>query len=210
VQKEGYKVVARDIQLREGGERFEITLEREKAFDIYERGMAFLKEGRFPEAAEALARATDLNPTFDAAFYSRGVALEKVGLFADAVQNYKRAVELDSKRFEYQLALALALVKVERHEEALPRFKEAAALRPEYPETFLEWARTLRKLKQLEEATEQFQRVLALNPRRFDACDELANVLWDRGERSGDTELTAKAIETRRWCVAIKEGRPKP
>jgi tetratricopeptide (TPR) repeat protein len=65
--------------------------------DVYvNRGVAYLKAGRFEEARADFSHALDLNVTDQApVFFNRGMAEEKMGRLSDAYHDYRWAANLD-------------------------------------------------------------------------------------------------------------------
>jgi len=68
-------------------------LPEEELLTAYNRGNAYLSEGRFEEALNEFNRAADLDPTKGDVYLSRGIAEEKLFQWEAAVADYKLANE---------------------------------------------------------------------------------------------------------------------
>ena len=84
----------------------------------YNLGMAAYRLERWSEAAEALARAIELNPDRAASVFFRGMALVNLERCAEAVEALERALELDPSRTQGHYYLAGCLRTLGRTAEA--------------------------------------------------------------------------------------------
>ena len=98
----------------------------------HDQGAALMRLGRFPEAAQALRRAVELDPTDEGSWRLLGGALASQGDSAGAVAAFERAAQLAPSSAKNQYNLAVALQNTDRLYEAKTRLEQALALDPDY------------------------------------------------------------------------------
>ena len=91
-----------------------------------------MKLEKFPQAAEALARATEARKDDKALWTMRGFAEERAGQYDGAVTSYDEALRLDARDKGTWSSKGLALLHLRRFEDALKCFDAALALDPAY------------------------------------------------------------------------------
>ncbi len=75
---------------------------RKQAVSQVEFGIAVAQKGLWQEAVYRWQRATEIDPTYAAAFNNLAVAYEQLGRFDEAGQAYARAVELEPENLSIQ------------------------------------------------------------------------------------------------------------
>ena len=100
--------------------------------DPREAGAAYLRQGRFDEAAQSLARATTQNPDDENAWRLLGGAYASQGDYARAVEAFRRAVTLLPLSAKNHYNLGVALQGADDTTEARAAFEKALALDPGY------------------------------------------------------------------------------
>jgi tetratricopeptide (TPR) repeat protein len=103
------------------------VLAGDRAWCLYNRGLAYLEVGQLDRARRDLDRALTLEPNFAAAALSRGTLHYREGRLAQAVTDLERALAagLDSAAVRYNLAL----VYLARHDRAASLASARLALR---------------------------------------------------------------------------------
>lgn len=66
------------------------------AFDLFQEGVAYHKEGEYEQAIEYYDMALETDPLLIDAWSNKGYALQSLGLYDEALENYYRALEIDS------------------------------------------------------------------------------------------------------------------
>ncbi len=89
------------------------------------RASDLIKQQKFDEAAEILAKETQASPEDPQAAFFYGVALEGTGKHDQAEAQYRRAIKLDPKLIEASQNLSAVLLTAEKNDEAL-KVTEAA------------------------------------------------------------------------------------
>jgi Flp pilus assembly protein TadD len=65
-------------------------------------GSAFIRNHKYPQAIEHLAKAIEFNPEYSAAWKKYGVALEKNGMLNEAIKAYKKGIKVADKKGDKQ------------------------------------------------------------------------------------------------------------
>jgi len=68
----------------------------DEAFDLFQEGVEYHKEGDFVRAIEYYDMALELDPQLKFAWSNKGYALQDLGEYDDALRCYYRALEIDS------------------------------------------------------------------------------------------------------------------
>ncbi|MES2460609.1 MAG: tetratricopeptide repeat protein [Armatimonadota bacterium] len=97
-----------------------------------EEGTAFLRQGKFQEAAVALRRAVEVEPNDESAWRLLGGALASGGDAEGAVDAFERSVEINPNSAKNHYNAAVALQAVGRIVEARAAIAEALVLDPDY------------------------------------------------------------------------------
>ena len=114
----------------------------ETAYDLYERGRSFLREGHPHQAALVLSRAKLLEPEKASIREALGRALLMSGRAGRARQEFAKAVQLNPADDFAHFGLALACERTGQPDRARGHAKLAGALRPDVPD----YVRVIRRL----------------------------------------------------------------
>ncbi len=104
------------------------------AYELFSRGVWFLREGHPHQAAMLLARAKQLEPEKASIREALGRALYMSGRTARARREFAKAVQLDPASDYAHFALALACERTGERERAIGHLKLAIAMRPGMPD----------------------------------------------------------------------------
>lgn len=138
--------------------------ERVEAERWLEWGRALIRDERLDDAAEALQRATEAEPTWTKALTERGRLLEATGQWEVACEVYASLATLDAERLDARCSLAECLRKAERYGQALEAYDSVLATDPDYVFALAGRAEALRMLGHNEEALAGFDAALARKP----------------------------------------------
>lgn len=132
-------------------------------------GHAFLNEGKWLDAEDALTKATALDATQAAPFLFRGIALGKLQKSDDALRDFKQAVALNFQpRLQGKKFLADAHFERKEFSEAFLQYREIAMSDPAEIDRFIRpMALAINHLKKPEEA-------LALAKKAYEAHPDTA------------------------------------
>ena len=106
----------------------------------YERGMAYLGQGRFEAAIESLLQAVKLDPTDADALHGLGYAYLRSGRPQEAVELLKTAGELKPELIEAWRALGEACSRTNRNDEALEAYRQAICADPKNQNSYYKLA----------------------------------------------------------------------
>ena len=108
---------------------------------FYKLAKAYKKKEEWDKAATALARATDIAPSYANYWYERGWALEKraekqppesrVNAYEECKQPYQKCVEADPNKDECYSRLGVAHLFSDDEQKALANFTKAIEFRPD-------------------------------------------------------------------------------
>ena len=151
--------------------------------------------GKFPEAAESLRQAIELQPRHALSRFNLGNVLSGLGRFDEAAEAYARALELDPGKPEIMHALARVEVNRGRPREAIALYRRYLQLRPGDPGVYGSLGACHFHLRELEEAGENYRHALS---RRRDAAwlDGLGATLCQQGRQ-------AEAMQAHREAVCL-------
>ncbi len=106
-----------------------------------------------------------------------------------------------------EVNLAIASSGVGRDEEARRHFQNALALAPDDEAPDIQYGSWLRKKGRLEEAQARFTAALRKNPLSFAACDRLAQIYRDQGNRRAAEEIVDEGVQLA-WNGSARSGAP--
>lgn len=104
--------------------------DRESAYDLFSRGMGFLRDGHPHQAAMLLGRAKLLEPEKASIREALGRALFNSGRAARARCEFAKAVQIDPASDHAHFGLALACERTGQRSRAIGHLKLAIAMRP--------------------------------------------------------------------------------
>lgn len=92
------------------------------------RGVALVRLEKYLEAADALAAATQADPSLWRAWNAYGVAADYLGLKEEAIAAFNKSTELNPSDGSALNNLGVALLKADRRDEAIAAFRSALAV----------------------------------------------------------------------------------
>jgi tetratricopeptide (TPR) repeat protein len=162
-------------------------------------GSALMQQGKFADAATALARLVKIVPADIGGHNNLALALAAIGRPAEAEASYRRALKINPHYAGAHQNLAGLLARLGRLDEALAHQRLALALEPQRAEAHVLMAHTLREMVRLREAEASYRHALELQPDHFDAHLFLGLTLADLAEFDG-------ALAHLRHAVALRPG----
>jgi Tfp pilus assembly protein PilF len=123
---------------------------------LYVEGVLYLKQRNWPQAQNALEKATQIDPNHARAFAALGMALCDQGKYDAAIEPLEQSLHLDAAgAWETRWTLAKAYYQQEKYDEALKMSQEAlAASNGKAPEIGLLVAQSLTAVGRYEEAAQ--------------------------------------------------------
>ena len=113
------------------------ALAPKRAVKDYEKGMQLAQKGKFDEAEQHLAAATDLYPKYALAWFALGQLQQRNAKPEDARKSFESAIAADKKFVSPYDQLALLSAQSGKWEDAAVFSKEAITLNPvEFPSSF--------------------------------------------------------------------------
>jgi protein O-GlcNAc transferase len=128
-------------------------------------GTTFLSRRRFPEAADAYARAVQYQPQFTEAINNLGVALARMNRVEEAVEQFRRAAAQRPGWAEPYISMGNLFVNLDRLDAAADAFRQAVRSEPRRVESHELLGGVLARLGRLEEARPLFLETVRLQPR---------------------------------------------
>lgn len=150
----------------------------------YEKGLQLAQHGKFEEAMDRFASATDLYPKYAIAWYALGQLQQKQGHLSDARSSYQKASTSDTHYVSPYNQLAQLAAQEGKWEDAANFSKQAISLnRVEFPSSFWFNALANYNLKRPADAEQSTKDLLKLDTQHHfpDAENLMAQLLLDEG-----------------------------
>jgi tetratricopeptide (TPR) repeat protein len=168
-------------------------------------GMAFMSEGKVPDAIEQYQKALEITPAYTLVHFNLGAAYGQNGDWDKAIEQYQKAIELQPDYLPARNNLADALLRTGQTDKAIQQLQEAYKQSPKSTLICNNLGFLFLRTGQVNEAVAQFEETLAIDPNDLDACHYLARVL---ATCPGDGIRDApKAVELARKAIAISGGK---
>jgi tetratricopeptide (TPR) repeat protein len=113
--------------------RRHLELDPQSVNGIFQLGMSLMDQQRYPEAAAAFARATQLKADFGPAFFNLGFAMAKSGQKREAVGPFREAIRHSPEHIDSYILLADLFLQLGQPSEALALTQQAEAVNPTDP-----------------------------------------------------------------------------
>lgn len=196
-------------QLKEAASLYRKILVAEPAHFDANHGLGVLRaqQGRFVEAAQALANALKAMPHNAEALSNYGNVLTTLGHFEEALMSYEAALSL-SQVPVFWFNRGLVLMNLRRFEEAVASFDSALSLAPDYVEAFQSRAAALCELGRFSDALSSADAALKRKPDSADAFYIRGVALWRlrRFEAALDSYNLALGIAPRAPMILNDRG----
>jgi tetratricopeptide (TPR) repeat protein len=150
-------------------------------------GRAHLGTGAFPEAVDALNKATGFKHETASVWREYGRALRLSGNLSGAVDALNEAIRLQGKDEEGRLLLAYCFEAMGDDRQARLEAAKAVAVNPAYAEARHQLARLAWRAGALGESVEHYQEAIRLDPKAFPAYRELG-LVFDELDRLQDAQ----------------------
>ncbi|MSQ74060.1 MAG: tetratricopeptide repeat protein, partial [Betaproteobacteria bacterium] len=147
-----------------GADDRSIAQEQVAGASYQERGNAFLKEGKWDDAARCFRDAIALNPQDAEAHYKLGDVLYERRMLPEAEGSYRRALESKPDFTEAQINLGLTLDEQGRFAEAEACYRQVIAYNPDHALAHFNLGVTLNSQARLTEAEACYRRTAELKP----------------------------------------------
>ncbi len=167
-----------------------------KAEALLAEADAHLDRGSYGEAADAYARALELNPRHAVARNNFGAALSRLGRYLEAREQFRRAVELDPRLADAHSNLGSALLWTGHVIEAEAPLRRALKLSPKHVDAHVALGRTLYGVRRLRDAQDAYEKALKLAPSNVHALVGLGQIAASEG-RFGDAETLFRGASER-------------
>ena len=158
-------------------------------------GLAWRALGRPAEAAEACAKALDLDPDDAAAHVNRGVVVLALGDREAALSHFRRAVDLDPRQAQARTNLGELLRELGRPDDALPHCQAAVGIEPGLVDAHLNLGDVLLALGRPGPAAGSYYEAYRRDPNRARAAAGIGLVAVRQGAWSDALDCCAGAIE---------------
>ncbi len=159
-----------------------LSSERGMDLVLYHQGLAYLEEGRLPEARRSLAHSLALYPKSVDAHVALARVLDQEGDLQAAARHLTEAVALSPGRADLLSALATLSVRQGKIDEAVHFLRRAARLAPEDPDTWRDLATLLLNQHRFQEAVPVLHTVVTLLPGAHDMWVKLGVAAGKTGD----------------------------
>ena len=142
---------------------------------LFYLGLARVGKQQYREAAESLARVTELQPAFSGAWLELGICHGKLREVEKALAAYDRTLQIDPTNAAALYNSGLLLFDANRVDEALARFEQGIALKPTDPDLLDMAARCYVHQGKFDRAAEHLEKARAAttDPARIAQLDAL-------------------------------------
>ncbi|MDH3378807.1 MAG: TIGR03032 family protein, partial [Gammaproteobacteria bacterium] len=152
-----------------------------QAVECNRRGLQFVKDKRFQQAADEFRQALSLNPNYAKALNNLGYVLIELEQADDAIDYCRRALSVEPDYAAANNNLGNALRQQGNFEEALRHYDAALRSNTEYMLAYYNKGCTLSSLGRGDEAITNFERALTLDSNSLATYTALGNVYRDQG-----------------------------
>jgi predicted O-linked N-acetylglucosamine transferase (SPINDLY family) len=162
--------------------------------EMFDQGARHYREGRWPQAQQALHAVVAAVPGHFPAWHLLGLIALQSGQYAAAADCFRRAVVAGPHSAELLTLLGTALQNLGRLDEAIAWQRRALAIDPGFGMAMNNLGITLAARGQVDEAIDLFQKARALDPADGGTVSNLAAALRMRGRFDEAAELYEQAI----------------
>lgn len=158
-------------------------------------GVLTLQMEQYPQAAEYIGRAVQLNPCMPVAYSNLGRVHRALGRIDEAVSSFRHALDLQPA---YALAwneLGNTWAQQRRFAEAADCFHRTLEIAPSFAEAHCNLGSACHELEKLDEATQHFRKALELKPEMPEAHSNLGATLRDQRKLDESVACCLRALE---------------
>jgi predicted O-linked N-acetylglucosamine transferase (SPINDLY family) len=177
------------------GARMATAFHRQSARAYQTLGTLLLKARQPKEAAEALTKATELDPAGVDGWVNLGVAQRDNGDMAGAEASYRRALQLSPDDPIAHNNLGNVLSGLGQHADAVDAYRAAIVLRPDYAEAKANLANSLRDLGDADAAMQTLQQAAADHPDHAGVLSAYGNALRIAEKFDDAVAVLSRAVE---------------
>jgi len=163
--------------------------------DMFEKGKALMKEGKFRESLTFLNKAIERDNGNFEALNARGVVYYELKEFTNALLDYDQALKLKPDYYRPYYNRALLKVAQNDLEGALKDYAEAIRLDPRNAEVFVNRGQLLAAMGQNDAAIRDFDQAIALDEANTLALYNRGNLLFQKGDFKRAIENFEKAVK---------------
>ena len=145
-----------------------------KAF--YEMGVEYNVNGELEKAAEAFAKAAELNPKYEQTFVNFGYVLCELGRYEDAIKALQHALKIDPRSAKSYCNLGVVFMRTKKYTLAEKAFSNAIAITPDYINAYTNLGEVLYLGGRPADAAAVFMRTLEIMPKCQKAAINLSSL----------------------------------
>lgn len=188
-------LVATLIALPLGG--LECSQDRIESLEYMNQGIMLAQQDRMNEADEAIERATQIDPTHDAAYYNLALIRLELRNFDGARQALESAISVNPEIATYheKLGTVLTLGDSPDLERARQAFDRAIEVDPGLFKAYYKVARVHEQLEQPQQALQRYTECIEHGPRFLDCYTALGRLYADVGFDAQSVQVLQAGLE---------------
>ena len=164
------------------------------ADQLLREGMALLRSGDFPAAAQKLRQVLDRDAAHIEAHIQLGNVLRRMQLYDGARAEYERALELGGGRADLYQNLGVVEARSNRFRASALNFEKAIELAPQRANLHHSLGKAYEEQARFDGALQAFEEALRLDPGDADSAAALANLLIMKGRSRRAIEILTKVL----------------
>ena len=158
-------------------------------------GVAYIKLGRYKEAAENCKEAIKIRPNYARAYDNLGVAYFMLNRYNEAIENCERAIKIRPNYAEAYNDAATVYGRLGRYNDAIERYKQAVRIKPDYAEAQYNLGTTYGSLGRYNEAIEAYREAIKIRPNYAEAYNNLGTAYDQLGRHNEALEAYKQAVK---------------
>ncbi|RMG47660.1 MAG: tetratricopeptide repeat protein [Acidobacteria bacterium] len=158
-------------------------------------GLAYMRAGRYPEAARELEAAVELVPDYAIAHNNLAAVYERQGNLTRALAHYQRALDIEPGQLESRINVGSLLVRLGDRERGLAILRAAAARHPRFEPAVAALAAALEEVGDEGTALALLARAEALRPEDPQVHYLRGKILFERGDLPGAAAAMRRFLE---------------
>lgn len=149
----------------------------------YNRGLAFMNENRFNEAAADYTKAISLKPGYNEALVNRGNIFRVQKQNEEALKDYNDCIDHNPNFSKAYFNRGILFMNLQQNEEAIRDFSKSIELNPNYYKAYSNRGVIYNNAKRYEEAIQDYSRALEIKPDYVEAWYNRAMVEYASGNK---------------------------